>query len=59
MPDGPLLIVQVIDVVVAAVTVHEPVVPIVTLFELSVVLKLVPVITKDIPVCTTDDIDGV
>jgi hypothetical protein len=59
VPDGALLIVQLIDVVVAAVTIHEPVVPIVTLFELSVVLKPVPVITTDIPLCMTDDIDGV
>jgi hypothetical protein len=49
----------VIDVVVAPITVHEPVVPIVTLFEVPVVLKPVPVIVKVIPLCTTDDIVGV
>lgn len=59
VPAGAADIVQVIEVVVAAVTLHEPVLPMDTLFELSVVLKPVPVIVRVEPDCVTAVIVGV
>jgi hypothetical protein len=47
------------DVAVAAVTVHEPDAPIITVFELGVVLKPVPVIVNTILLCVTAVTDGV
>ena len=47
------------DVAVAAVTLQTPDVPIVTIFEVSVVLKPVPVIVNVVPVCATFVTDGV
>ena len=59
MPAGAAEIVHVNDVVVAAETVQTPDVPMITLLELSVVLKPVPVIVNVIPLGEIDDTVGV
>jgi len=59
VPAGADEIVHVSDVDVAAVTVHVPDVPIMTAFELGVVLKPVPVIVNTIPLWETADTVGV
>jgi hypothetical protein len=59
LPDGAATIVHVSDVAVAAITLHEPDVPIITVFELTVVLKPVPVIVNVILLCETADTVGV
>lgn len=53
MPAEAADIVHVSDVVEAAVTVHTPDVPMITLFEIAVVLKPVPVIVNVVPLCAT------
>ena len=47
------------DVVVADETIHEPDVPIITWFELGVILKPVPVIVNIILFCTIEVTVGV
>ncbi len=59
MPAGAAEIVHISDVAEADVTVHVPDAPIITVFELGVVLNPVPVIVIVIPLCEIDDTVGV
>jgi hypothetical protein len=59
LPDGAAEIVHVSDVAEALVTVHVPDVPIMTIFELGVVLKPVPAIVTVMPLCEIDVTVGV
>lgn len=59
MPAGAAEIVQVKEVVVAAVTVHEPDEPMMTVFEPTVVLKPVPVMVNVEPDCEAAETVGV